>query len=212
MKCWVCGKPDADITRNITTEYSLYGNITTRKPVKTEHQRCYCQSCFDKMTRQLREENARYIELKRKRMFEKALNKLERQKINFYKYEEAIKTIQDYHFENDGKFDSSEEIMAAIILIFNRYHIKPQSKVGDFQVDFLLPDDKIVLEVDGIHHTYSKGRDSVRDECIKSKLGKEWEIIRIPTELIDEDVKKLPKAIEKVLDYRDTHKVDWRSL
>lgn len=212
MKCWICGKPNATVTRQITTEYNLFANITVREPVKAEHQRCYCQECFDEMSKQLKEENAQFILIKRKRVFEKALDKMERQKINFYKYEEAIKTVQEYHFENDGKFDSSEEVMAAIILIYNRYHIKPQSKVAGYQVDFLLPDDKVVLEIDGVHHTYKKGRDSVRDECIKAELGEGWEIIRIPTELIDEDVTKLPKAIEKVLDYRDTHKVHWRSL
>ena len=149
MKCWICGKPNADVTRNITAEYNLYENLTVAKAVKSEHQRCYCKKCFDEMKERLKQENEQYVLLRRKRMFERALDTMERQKIDFYKYEEAIKTIEEYNVENDKKFDSSHEIMAAIILIQNHYHIKPQAKVGRYQVDFLLPEDKIVLRRGG---------------------------------------------------------------
>ena len=212
MKCWICGKPNAKCTRHITTEYNLYNNLEVRKAVRTEHQRCYCEKCFEEVKKQLKEENEQYILLRRKRLFERALDTMERQRINFYKYEEAIKTIQEYNIENDGKFDSSYEIMAAIVLIQNHYHIKPQTKVGRYQVDFMLPEDKIILEIDGDRHKGKKGSDSVRDEKIRNELGADWEIIRIPTELIDQDVTKLPKAIENVLDYRDTRHVNWRAL
>lgn len=212
MKCWVCGKEGADCTRDIEAEYKLFFEIPTRQLVENEHQRVYCKKCYAETMKKLRQENELFTQLKRKRTFEHAIDKMERQQINFAEYEEAIKTIEDYNFKNDGKFDSSEEIMAAIVLIHNHYHIKPQTKIGCYQVDFMLPDDYIILEIDGIHHKLKKGYDSERDRNIKEKLGDKWQIIRIPTELIDEDVTKLPQAIEKVLDYRDTHKVNWRSL
>lgn len=212
MKCWVCGKPNAEYTRHITAEYNLYDNITIRDAVKEEHQRCYCEKCFKAVTANLKEENKQFTLLKRRRLYERALDSMERQKIDFYEYEDAIKTIGEYNEENDGKFDSSYEIMAAIVLIQNHYHIKPQAKIQRYQVDFMLPDDKLILEIDGERHNSKKGYDSVRDEKIRNELGKDWEIIRIPTELIDQNVTKLPKAIEKVLDYRDTKKINWRSL
>ena len=212
MKCWVCGKEGAEFTRNITAEYNLFGNVISRKSVKQENQRCYCEKCFNGMRERLRIENEQYVLLRRKRMFERAMDSMERQHINFYEYEEAIKTIEEYNTENDGKFDSSYEIMAAIVLIQNHYHIKPQYKVKRYQVDFCLPDDHLILEIDGERHKGSKGNDSVRDEKIKKILGEDWQIVRIPTELLEQDATKLPEAIEKVLDYRDTKKVHWRSL
>jgi len=212
MKCWVCGEPNAEYTRNLTAEYNLYSNITCKAPVKSEHKRCYCKKCFEEMRERLRNENEQYTLLKRKRLFERAVDTLEHQGLNFYKYEEAIKTIEEYNEKNDGKFDSSYEIIAAIILIKNRYHIKPQYKIGRFQVDFLLPEDKIVLEIDGERHAHKKGHDSVRDEKIRNELGDGWQVLRIPTDLLEQDAAKLPDAIEKVMDYRDTRKINWRSL
>ena len=212
MKCWVCGKEGADCTRDITAEYKLFYEIPVRKTVKNEHQRCYCEKCYKETMKRLAQENELFTKLKRKRTFEHAIDKMERQQINFCEYEEAIKTVEEYNLENDGKFDSSEEIMAAIVLIHNHYHIKPQAKVGSYQVDFMFPEDFIILEIDGIHHKLKKNYDTQRDKAIKEKLGNEWQIVRIPSDLIDEDVTKLPKAIENVLDYRDTGKVHWRNL
>lgn len=187
-----------------------------RKPIRAEHQRCYCDECYDAHMKELKEENELYIKLRRKRLYENALDKLERQKFNFADYEEAIKTVGEYNENNDGKFDSSDEIMAAIILIHNHYHVKPQFKVKPYQVDFLLPDQCVALEIDGDRHKHKKGSDSVRDEQIVRTLeeerGGKWQVIRISTELIESDVKKLPEAIEKVLDYRDTSKIHWRDL
>jgi very-short-patch-repair endonuclease len=212
MKCWVCGKEGADWTRDIENEFELFYNVPVRHMVENEHQRCYCKECYDTTMEQLKEENKQYILLRRRRMFEHALDRLERQRIDFYAYEEAIKTIQEYNEENDGKFDSSEEIIAAIILIHNKYHIKPQTKVGKYQADFMLPDDKVILEIDGERHKTRKNYDSRRDTQMKAILGDEWQIIRIPTDFIDTKAEKLPDAIEKVLDYRDTKKIHWRSL
>lgn len=212
MKCWVCGKDNATCTRDIQAEYRLYYEIPVRKAVKQEHQRCYCETCYQETMERLREEEKIFTELRRKRMFEHALDKLERQQLDFSKYEDAIKTVSEYNENNDGKFDSSEEIMAAIILIHNRYHIKPQVKVGRYQVDFMLPEDFVILEIDGDRHKFNKSADSKRDRKIRETLGDKWQIIRIPTEFIDEKVEKLPSAIELMQDYRDTPKVHWRDL
>lgn len=212
MKCWVCGKEGANCTRDIKAEYKLFYEIPVRKTVAEEHQRCYCEKCYSETMRRLKEENEIFTQIKRKRTFEHALDKMERQQIDFCEYEEAIKTIEEYNLKNDGKFDSSEEIMAAIILIHNHYHIKPQTKVGRYQVDFMLPDDFLILEIDGVHHKLKKNYDKERDREIKEKLGEQWQILRIPSDYIDKKVTELPQAIENVLDYRDTGKINWRSL
>ena len=87
-----------------------------------------------------------------------------------------------------------------------------QYKIDRYQVDFLIPDYHIVLEIDGDRHGLKKGKDSVRDENIKYILGADWEIIRIPTELLKKNAMKLPLAIEKVLSFRERGKVDWRNI
>jgi len=215
MKCWVCGKPNAKYTRDITSEYAEKFSCYTfqiRLSVKDEHQRCYCKNCFDSVMKQKIDENKEYIRLRHKRMFENALDKMERQRINFYEYEEAIKTIEEYNIENEDKFDSSYEIMVAIVLIHNHIHIKPQAKIGKYQVDFMLPDDHVILEIDGDRHKHRKEYDTKRDSEIKQELGKDWHIIRVNTEHLDKDVTKIVRAIEFVLDYRYSGKVNWRAI
>lgn len=216
MKCWVCGKENATVTRNFTIGFEVFGNIMSRRPAKAENQRCYCQDCYTAHVNKLKEENELYVSIKRRRLYENALVKLEKQGFNFVKHEEAIKAVGAYNEENDGKFDSSNEIMAAIVLIHNHYKIRPQFKVERYQIDFLLPDQNVALEIDGDRHKNRKGYDSVRDEKIvrelEAEFGGKWHVIRIDAELIDQNAAKLPEAIEKALDYRDTHKVHWRDL
>lgn len=153
-----------------------------------------------------------YIKLKKKRMYESAVDNLEHQKISFVDYERAIKHVEKYVNEFPDKFDSSYEMIAAIILVHNNIKCKPQYKIGNYQVDFLLTEKKVVLEIDGERHQYKKSYDKKRDECIKKELGAGWEIIRIPTDLLDERASKLCDAIDKVIDYRKTGKANYRNL
>ena len=87
-----------------------------------------------------------------------------------------------------------------------------QYKVGPYQVDFLLPDLMVVLEIDGERHKHRKDYDSVRDKAIKKELGPHWNIIRIDTDNLDKNAKKIPEAINKVLEYRATDHINWRAL
>jgi len=43
-------------------------------------------------------------------------------------------------------------------------------------------------------------------------LGVGWDIIRIKTDYLDKNAKKLPEAIKKVIDYRETGHVNWRKM
>lgn len=199
--CWICGAP-ATVKRDLANPQTLFGQYLCSHPVHDDSQRCYCKKCFEETMLTLREENKQYILLKKKRMFERAVDRMEHQKIHLYDYKEAIDTVYDYLMENLDKFDSSYEIMAAIVLIHNHVHIKPQARVGRYQVDFMLDDDHIILEIDGDRHAHRKAYDSIRDESIRSELGTDWEVIRIKTECLDMKATKLMDAIEAVLDYR----------
>lgn len=148
----------------------------------------------------------------KREMLKKAISLLENQHTNMYEYKEAIEVVEDFVEDNIDKIDSSYEALAAIILVQNRIYSQMQYKVGAYQVDFLLPDLMAVLEIDGERHRQRKAYDSKRDKEIKDILGSHWEIIRISTDYLEQNAKKLPEAIYKVIDYRETGHVNWREI
>lgn len=206
MKCWICGG-EATKTRNLSIPIRSYGELIDSSTIPNVNQRCYCDKCFKNHISEIREDNKLYVKLKKKRMYENAVDNLEHQKLSFIEYEEAIKAVGEYVAEHPDKFDSSYEMIAAIILIHNRVHCKMQYKVGKYQVDFLLPEERIVLEIDGEIHRDRKNFDTRRDAYIKKELGSDWHIVRIKTELLDKHADRLWDAIEKVIDYRECGKV-----
>lgn len=201
MECWECGKPATHRRRIGNMPMWAEGNMDF-VPEKEKHQRCYCKDCFEKKARQQREENELFIKLKKRRMYETALDILEHQKIKMYDYQEAAKAVQEFLEDNPDKFDSSYEILAAIILIKHKIKCKMQYKIGSYQVDMLLPDLFVALEIDGDRHEHRKKYDSERDMTIKMMLGSQWEIIRIKTDYLDQHADRLLDAIKKVCDYR----------
>ena len=195
LKCWRCGK--AADTRKLTTN-----GLTFVEAPHQERWRAYCNECNAIVKQEQADMKAEYVRLKKAVMLETAIEKLEGQRLNIYDYKEAIEAVREYVEEQPDKFDSSYEMMAAIVLINDKVHIKPQTKVGKYSVDFLLPEELVVLEIDGERHKNKKYYDSQRDKAIKQALGQNWEIIRIGTELLDKDAKSLLKAIRKVFEYR----------
>lgn len=208
MKCWECGK-EATKTRNLSVPYKMFGGTVYSEAIPNSMQRCYCNDCFDRHISEVCMNDNLYIRLKKKRMYEAAVDKLEHQRISFVDYERAIKHVGKFVDEYPDAFDSSYEMIAAIMLVHNNIKCKPQYKIGAYQVDFLLPDKKVILEIDGERHQYNKDHDRKRDVYIKQALGSEWNIIRIQTELLDQHADRLGDAIEKVIDYRKTGRVSY---
>jgi len=205
MNCWICGK-------TATTTRPVFNGFSWITPEVTEKHRCYCEECLKAEERRENDERKLYIKLKKREMFRKAVKLLEDQDTNMYEYKEAIEVVQDFIEDNVDKFDSSYEVLTAIVLVHNRIYSKMQYRVGKYQVDFLLPDLLVVLEIDGERHKHKKDYDSVRDRYIKKELGPHWEIIRIDTDNLDKNAKKIPEAIDKVLEYRETNHINWREL
>lgn len=205
IKCWVCGETATKTRPVFNGEYWTVPELSRQR-------RCYCDKCYEETMQKEHEDQALYIKLKHNEMFVRGVKLLENQGTDMYKYQEAIKTVKDFLDENPDKFDSSYEVLTAIILIQNRIHCKMQYRVGRYQVDFLLPELLVALEIDGDRHKHRKEYDRKRDERIKKLLGPYWEIIRIPTEHLDRNAKKIPEAINKVLEYRETNHINWRAL
>lgn len=205
MKCWICGD-------TATRTKLKYDGFQFYEPEPSRHYRCYCDKCLKSVKETEREERELYIKLKKRQMFLRAVELLENQHTDMYEYKEAIETVEEFLGSNPDKFDSAYEVLTAIILVHNRIHSKMQYKVGKYQVDFLLPDLMVILEIDGDRHKHRKDYDSARDKEIKKELGPHWNIIRIPTEHLDRNAKKIPKAIDEVLEHRATGHINWRSL
>lgn len=131
------------------------------------------------------------IEEKGERRFNQALDKIQSQVKNFSKYENAIRvarTCQD-------KYGSIPEAMVAVELLRHGYFIIPQQKVGRYRVDFYLPDDKLVIEVDGgtFHHNGINGK---REATLQFSLGLDVTIIHVPAEWISKNITKLRSVIK----------------
>lgn len=204
MYCWECGK-SGEKRRNIGEQTK--GRLRMLIPFDEKAQRCYCEECFDKVTKQYQRDMSEYVRLKKKLMFERAVRILERQKLDIYDYQEAIQAVGEFAEAQPDKFDSSHEMVAAIVLIQNEIECHLQYKVGRYQCDFCLPGLQVILEIDGERHKANKKYDTERDMEIRAELGAGWQIVRIKTDYLEENAKLLPEAIESVLDYRHKRKL-----
>ena len=94
--------------------------------------------------------------------------------------------------------------MVALELVRRGVKAHHQVKIFDYSVDFILPDMKVALEIDGklFHGKDRLEYQTKRDEAIANKLGDGWEIIRITTDNINMNVTKLITGINAVLKRR----------
>ena len=137
-------------------------------------------------------------------MFGRALKILENQQkfIHIWKYEEAAKALQEYIVENYTKFESAYEMVVAMELMRSKVRTKVQPTIAGRRVDFMLDEEKVVLEVDGFYHKNSQEKDYKFDSEVIGELGQEWEVIRIPTKYIESNITMLYEAIMGLKTYR----------
>ena len=214
VKCWKCeneiqgneffhrlkkNKEEDYDDDNFAEEESYWNDkLIGKKPVDYSNMRKYCEACYNSIVADREKDLQEYLRLKTKIMTERAIRILERQNLDVYEYEEAIKSVAEYAIDKPDKFMSSHEMIAAVILIYNRVETKIQFKIGKHAVDFYLPTLKAVLEVDGYMHDFQAEKDSKRDIDVRSALGGDWEVVRIPTKYIEQNAKVLVDAIVAV--------------
>lgn len=192
MKCWTCGK-------ETEPTYKTYRG----KTVKTKN-RAYCPECLKKHEEEIKHDKELHVILKKKVMFERAMELMEKQGCDMSKYRNSAVMVQKYLYANWDKFDSADELIAAIVLIKNGLQVKMQCKVGRYQIDIVIPEKKIALEIDGDRHKLKRDYDTWRDVEIKNALGDEWEIVRISTNHIEKNCEKLITAIDAVVQYKQS--------
>lgn len=180
--CWYCKKE----VKNALSEGTDYHGFLV-------HRKCL-EPCKEY-------ENDLYDEYNRNRMetfWNKALRSIKK-KYNINMYFEEAQIVYDKAMSDYKKFQSSQEMMAAMELIRKRIHTKVQYPILNYKVDFLLPELKVALEIDGGLHKFQIVKDSAREIAIMNELNKEdtgWEVIRIPTNMMEKDIQKLVPAIK----------------
>ena len=190
MKCWICG-----------TETEPTYKIVHDKKVATKR-RAYCSACKKKHEDEISRDKEAYVILKKKMMFERAMELMEKQECDMSEYRNSAVRVQKYLYANFDKFDSADELIAAIVLLHEGLPIKMQHKIGKYQIDILIPEKKIALEIDGERHKHKRDFDSWRDIEIKQALGEGWEVVRIGTDHIEKNCGKLITAIDALKKYK----------
>lgn len=153
-----------------------------------------CKSCKDNA--KVLSDSTLYLD--KEARFERAVSRISKMVKDIDEYKNAIDIVHK-NLHHKGWFQSTEEVMVAIELIKNKLKIIPQQKIGRYKVDFAIPSRKLLLEVDGktFHNDLIKQRE--RDGKILFTMGMDWNIVRIPTELINKDITKLLDGIDNIL-------------
>jgi len=100
------------------------------------------------------------------------------------------------------RFDSVPEVVACICLLHTGARVIAHQKVGDFTVDFCLPDEKVVVEIDGsIYHTDDAKR-FVRDNAIEHMLGDGWMVRHVPSDAVMKDRAAFSRTMKRLLNAR----------
>ena len=158
-----------------------------------------CPECRKEAVAQSREEaNESNVSQKQKKL-NNAIKRISAM-TDISKYDSAIAYVSK-NLNRPRWFQSTEEIMVALELIKCGVRANHQVKIFEYYVDYVLPDLRVVLEVDGpIYHGKDKTRQQQsRDDIIRWKLGSDWEIIRISTDCINMNITRLMPAIKEVL-------------
>lgn len=167
-----------------------------------------CKDCKE-VERRTAQEVKRQQDLEaRREKLDRAIARIEKCD-DIRKYESAIHDVV-IMIENGGHiFDSTEEVMVALVLLKNDIPFRHQVRFGTrYVADFVLDDMKVVLEVDGdiFHNDDRVIRQQTRDALIIATLGPSWELIRMKTSDINKNVKKLPAAIRAVVKRRQMYR------
>lgn len=183
FKCWGCG---------------------TLVPVVVDEplNRVFCPDCKSEYPKQLENKRLEYLRLRAELMYDRALRILEKQRAKMFLYQEAAEVVLERIKEDPEAFDSAHEMVALMELLRNRVKVKLHPEVKRYKPDMLLPTEKVVLEIDGYMHEFHKIEDYKRDIEMRVILGAEWEVVRIPTKYIEQNVSALLTAVREIRAYK----------
>lgn len=183
LECWECGK------KNV---YSNPFCDTTYRP------RWYCPECGARMLKERAEEDELFKIICTNRMFERAIDIIEKNKIDPLQYKKHLDMFKSMAINGATTFDSSHEI--AVACEFADKHITADHgfKIGKYRPDFTLHMLKIILEIDGIHHANKVEQDALRDDAMLAIMGPEWEVVHYPDTFVEKHLGQMIVGVKNV--------------
>lgn len=142
-------------------------------------------------------------------MVDKAQNLLEKRtgkmrsykpKLDMSKYAKIVKQRVADGIDN---FGSIPETAAGIQMERIGLKYETQKEIAGRKVDFVIPEIKIILEIDGeLYHT-DENKTFLRDRQIMSAVGEKWEIVHIQAQQIPKYTWNLREALPHVVMQRN---------
>ena len=139
-----------------------------------------------------------YDAAKKESKFDEAMYRIKKMVKDFPMYENPAKVIHKC-LHHEKWFQSTEEIMVGIELIKDKVKVIHQQKIGRYKADFVLPELKTILEVDGKIYHGDKFAEGKRDGLILLTMGLDWHIVRIDTGKINNSIQSLLPAIKAII-------------
>lgn len=130
-----------------------------------------CKDCRELLVERAEAKKNSHLVEKQKRCLERAVDRISRM-TKIEKYQPAITWVEE-NLGKTGWFQSTEEVMVTLELIRKNVKAHHQVKIYNYSVDFILPDYKTALEIDGkLYHGKDKQEyEEARDKAICEKLG-----------------------------------------
>ncbi len=169
------------------------GAITKKRRYVRKYSRLceYCKKDIKRHEYQYQQSKAECFETKEDKRFQRAVDEIKSIVPDFDSYEQPIAMAK----KRAAKYASIPEAMVAIELLKEGYRIIPQQKIGHYKVDFCLPDEKVIIEVDG--SMFHQKPSSKREATIQFSLGLDWKIIHVPAEEIRKKIWLIGEIINK---------------
>ena len=177
-KCWVCG---ADVLKSYGYTDVMSGRFCREHWL--EHQRQYKKTVTE------------YLKLKTQVMFERAMRRMDNAGIVMTDIKREAQAVQKHSTDCPEAYKSSDEMITAVVMLHAGYDFELNYKIDKYIVDMYIPDLKLIVEVDGDRHEHRQLYDSKRDLELRKILGDEWEVIRIPTQYIEQNPERIPDAV-----------------
>ena len=125
------------------------------------------------------------------------------------RFEKAAALFDDSYSKSIAKartvidrLDSVPEVIACIGLLKIGARVIAHQKVGMYTVDFCLPDEKVVVEVDGSIYHADEMKAHRRDLAVTRMLGMGWVVRHIPADAIEKDHIAFERNMRRMLDKR----------
>ena len=105
------------------------------------------------------------------------------------------------------KFSSLQEAMVAIQLEKQNIKYESQKVINGKTVDFLLPELKIILEIDGeLYHT-DENQEFLRDRQIMRGIGEKYEIVHIEADSVPRYTWNLKESLPYIVEERKEQRI-----